>query len=222
MYTSRVQRQTRALDDPHVVPGQIGGAAGRRRRDDEVVPGDLDGIALAPSRKQLLHQRMEALQRRGPAYGRERHVDQQYGEGQVDASGDDGVDGTVGDVELEQRPAERQQPEEPSDRDRSGDRVLPSPSPNSASASRSTSLLTVSSRSGGVHGDAWPVGLVISCRDRWSRPGAGLGAAGPGPLVMPRKASGRLHQALFPCSTSPPPDASERKGPSACPWGSGS
>ena len=110
-----LQRQPRTLDDPHVVPGQVDGAAAGQRRDDEVVPRDLDRVALVPSRKQLLHQCVEALQRRSPPYGRKGQVDQQYGEGQVDAAGDDGVDGTVGDVELEQGPAERQHPEEPAD-----------------------------------------------------------------------------------------------------------
>ena len=109
------QRQTGTLYDPHVVPGQVNGAAAGQSRDDEVVPRNLYRIPFTVSRKPLLHQDSEALQRRGPPYGREGQIDQQYGEGQMKAAGDDGVDGTVGYVELEKGPAKRQQPEEPSD-----------------------------------------------------------------------------------------------------------
>ena len=66
----------------------------------------LGGVVFASFRRPFLHNRVEALQCRSSPGSRERHVDQKDRKGQVNTACDDGVDGAVGDVELEEGPTE--------------------------------------------------------------------------------------------------------------------
>ena len=112
------------------------------------------------ARKQLLHQGVEAFQRRRPPDGREGQIDEQDREGQVNAARDDGVDGPVGDVELEERPAERQDPEEPADRAAGGTGLafaLTQLGQRFEVDGFVRRLVTV----GGIHGFVWPLACAM-------------------------------------------------------------